>query len=314
MQTPRDQWYAALLVAALAVPVLAQNPPSCVITSPASGATVSEAVTFDFAISDPDLDPMTVFWEFSTDVGTTYWPMTAAVTSATGNPAFGLPDGAYTFTWDSCLDATLAGTPGVFVRLAVDDGLFTAVCLLFIHLDNGPACTITSPIWGVYSGVIPIDFNSDQRCSTILQGEAWVQTVPGGPYFLATPASGTNPFTLTTGPATFLWSSVADVSGFAASVQFSIVVLASPGSTTCMTSFDVDNSLCTTFCGDCDSGGTGPDILDAFEAGRIAVGVVLPTTQQSACCDVDSSGIIDVLDAFQIALSAVGIPVTLACP
>jgi hypothetical protein len=71
---------------------------------------------------------------------------------------------------------------------------------------------------------------------------------------------------------------------------------------------------CTSICGDCDQSGSGPDILDAFEAGRIAVMIVVPTPQQSLCCDVDSSGAIDVLDAFLIAQAAVGLPVVLVCP
>ena len=84
---------------------------------------------------------------------------------------------------------------------------------------------------------------------------------------------------------------------------------------TCATIVDVDNSaLCTGICGDCNESGTGPDILDALVGAQLAAGLVMPTTQQVGCCDVNSDGTITVIDALVMAQGAAGLAVTLTCP
>lgn len=72
-------------------------------------------------------------------------------------------------------------------------------------------------------------------------------------------------------------------------------------------------------CGDC----TGDDaigIVDALIAAQSAAGLVpmyspgVPTPQDLLRgCDVDSDGLLDIIDALLIALFAAGEPVTLAC-
>jgi hypothetical protein len=121
--------------------------------------------------------------------------------------------------------------------------------------------------------------------------------------------------------ATFLWDSRTDGVGQVA-IAPGVIVRASvddgaailPG--TCDTApFDVDNmALCQGICGDCNLNTTGPEITDALVAAQIGVGLVTPSTPQTGCCDADSSGNIDVIDALRIAQGAAGLTVTLVCP
>ena len=74
-----------------------------------------------------------------------------------------------------------------------------------------------------------------------------------------------------------------------------------------------NTQICTALCGDCDENGLGPDVIDALTAAQIAVGLITPTVVQAACCDVDISGIVDVVDALFIAQFAAGLPAILMC-
>jgi len=67
-------------------------------------------------------------------------------------------------------------------------------------------------------------------------------------------------------------------------------------------------------CGDCDLSQSGPDILDAFEAARIAVLLVAPIPGQSLCCDVDGLPGVAATDALLLAQLSVGLPGILSCP
>ena len=67
------------------------------------------------------------------------------------------------------------------------------------------------------------------------------------------------------------------------------------------------------FCGDCDLDSQGPDVIDALQAAQISIGVVTPNAYQVPCCDVDSSGVIDITDALMIAQVSVGLPIMLTC-
>jgi hypothetical protein len=66
-------------------------------------------------------------------------------------------------------------------------------------------------------------------------------------------------------------------------------------------------------CGDCDDDGR-IDITDALAAARHDVGLTLLSGADFDACDVDSSMRVTVLDAYRIAVVAVGLPMALICP
>jgi hypothetical protein len=115
--------------------------------------------------------------------------------------------------------------------------------------------------------------------------------------------------------ATFIWDSAYDQVGMAGSQIVQLRVSLSDGAMTgdCGVQIDVLNQVCP-LCGDCDSNGVAPVTVDALRAAQADVGLVTLSTQETACCDVDSSGAVTVLDALNIARAAVALPVTLTCP
>jgi hypothetical protein len=77
----------------------------------------------------------------------------------------------------------------------------------------------------------------------------------------------------------------------------------------------VASQSCMTSCGDCNLDGQR-NVLDALEAAQIAVGIMLPTLEQTLSCDVEPTppdGDIDILDALYMARKATGLPVSLGC-
>lgn len=72
--------------------------------------------------------------------------------------------------------------------------------------------------------------------------------------------------------------------------------------------------VCDGICGDCDANTLGPDIIDALTAAQISAGLIIPTSRQNICCDVDSNQRIDVIDALLIAQNAAGLASSLTCP
>lgn len=76
---------------------------------------------------------------------------------------------------------------------------------------------------------------------------------------------------------------------------------------------DLPWGRCAGVCGDCDGDGLGPNILDVFRAAWMGLGPVPPPPAPICCCDVNSSGRVDILDALLIAQQSVGLPVTLTC-
>jgi hypothetical protein len=78
--------------------------------------------------------------------------------------------------------------------------------------------------------------------------------------------------------------------------------------------FDVDNTqLCAGICGDCNLDAAGPGIIDALTAAQVAAGLIIPGAVQLACCDVNSTTAVEILDALLLAQYAAGLPVTLTC-
>jgi hypothetical protein len=118
----------------------------------------------------------------------------------------------------------------------------------------------------------------------------------------------------------FVWDSRADGVGLA-SIATGVLVEASvidgvalfPG--TCQSApFDVDNTqLCSGICGDCNLSMVGPDIIDALTAAQISAGLVMAGPVQTACCDVNTSMAVDILDSLLIAQAAAGLPAVLMC-
>ena len=301
---------------------------NCGVTGPAPATTVSDDVDIVFDANDTMGSPLTVFFEWSSDTGTTWNPCATAATSSFMNPSIAVPVpiAAGSYTWDSAAD--LVGVLSVqttTVRVSVDNGTRMSSCSVSLEVDNVapiPFCVINPP---------PSPLGGDVALETIassLSGTVYDLTLEysidaGATFQLCTmAASSPNPnpaLGATVGIASFIWDSRAD--GVATTAPLAGVVLRMtvddgvsliPGD--CTELVDVDNTmLCGSICGDCNVNGIGPDVIDALTAAQIAVGAVVPTMSQAACCDVDSSMNVDVIDALFMAQSAAGLPATLVC-
>jgi len=191
------------------------------------------------------------------------------------------------------------------------------------NLPPPPTCTIAQTTPGPASGQISFDLTPDSLASGTVDAQFDYSLDGGATYLPATPGgTSTNP--LIGAPimavANFEWDSRADGVALVALVP-GVLVRATVDDGTPLTGscetppFDVDNtSLCPGTCGDCDSNGMGPDILDALIAAQISAGLVVPSMAQQGCCDVNSSMAVEIIDALLMAQASAGLSVSLACP
>jgi hypothetical protein len=300
----------------------------CTVVTP--GSPSSGDITIDFTSTSVSATTVDCSFEFSTDSGATWLSCTASPTSALLNPATAVPTGAAIFLWDSLADAvgTTSLAVGVIVRVTVDDGVLPATTCETVPFDvdnrpTPPTCTLAGPP-GTVSLDLTLDLDSTSVNSTTVEvlfeystdsGATWLQCTAAASSPLPNPASA-----VPTGPATFVWASRTDGVGTAAPVlgvlaRATVDDLVAVQTGTCETlPMDIDNTaLCGGICGDCDLNGVGPTIVDALTAAQLAAGLVVPTTPQTGCCDVDSSSTITILDALLIAQVAAGLSGTLAC-
>jgi hypothetical protein len=209
-------------------------------------------------------------------------------------------------------------------RVTVNDGSSPqSDCRVFVQVDNQsppPSCAITPPV-GVVSGDIAIDVDAMSFTSPTIDIALEWSSDGGVTYMPCTMAAGSpgpNPrLGALVGVSTFLWDSRGD--GAALSGVEGIPVRATvndggPITSDCQAVLSVDNGmLCGGICGDCNLNGVGPDVVDALTAAQIAVATIVPTAEQAACCDVNTSGQVDVVDALFIAQAAAGISILLVC-
>ena len=300
----------------------------CDLGTPLPGSTVTGDVTLTFDADDPQMDPVTATFEYSTDAGVSWHSCTPGAMSQHGNPS-GLivtPATGQGFVWDSLVDGVgRAMVAGATVRIQVSDGMNTGFCQVLVDVDNvapSPTCLLTtSPITQRDDVSLALDLGSVNAPTVDVLvewssdgGATWNTASAAAGSSLANPATG-----VPTGSATLLWDSRGD--GLALAVQQTVDlqvtvfdgVAVAPG--TCGGAVTLDNtSLCGGICGDCDLGGTGPTVLDALTAAQIAAGLVVPTLGQMGCCDINASMNIDVIDALGIAQAAAGLMPILTCP
>lgn len=306
--------------------------PTCGFTLPMAGATVSGNVDVVFDANDQGMAPLTGGFAWSTDAGMTFNPCTPTMSSPHGNPTSPIPTPATgeMFTWDSIADGLGLMMPvSVVLQLNVFDpiGMTRGECRVTVDVDNvlpPPMCMITAPPGGPHGGDITFDL-SLQSPSSPTVGVFIEYSVDGGMNWNPATAAMSSPLTspamgVPVGMTQFIWDSRLDnvgvgipISGILlrATVADGVAIL--PGECT-TAGFDVDNtSLCGGICGDCDLNMSGPNILDALVAAQIAAGLLTPTMPQVGCCDVNSTGQVEILDALLIAQSSAALPVSLMC-
>lgn len=185
----------------------------------------------------------------------------------------------------------------------------------------GPTCTLMSPTMTVMGdAVLTIDAISPSAPTVTATFEFSTDT---GVTFAPCTAAATSPLAnpIAPGAVDFYWDTLVDAIGTTALTVGVLVratvddgVVPTTGECTA-TPFDVDNTAsCASVCGDCDQGGTGPDVIDALVAAQISAGLITPTMPQMNCCDVNASSSVDVIDALVMAQGAAGLPVMPACP
>jgi hypothetical protein len=300
--------------------------PMCTINAPAPAAVVSGAVTLDYDVDHVTGLPVDALVEHSTDAGAT-WLSCTPVSGV--NPVLGIPTPStgLTLEWDSFGDGVgIASVRTTELRITVDDGTDTSVCQVQVDVDNvpvPPTCTVTLTSGTPVAGVGSFELQADSVNSPAVDATFEFTTDGGATYALATagPASSNPlPGVAVLTPTPFDWDSRADGVGLAAPVT-GVLLRATVDDGVAATSscaaapLDVDNTaLCTGICGDCSLDGIGPSVVDALVAAQIAAGLMVPSPIQTGCCDVNSTGAIEVLDALLIAQTAAGLGVTLLCP
>lgn len=127
------------------------SPPTVTIRAPTMG-TFRGTVTILLDADDPDLDPLDLLFEFSTDAGATFALASPAGTgTVSANPGMvGSPAIAETFHWDTVADGLApASIVSVGFRVTADDGMQAASDQVGFDVDNRPtmiACPqVTAP-------------------------------------------------------------------------------------------------------------------------------------------------------------------------
>jgi hypothetical protein len=127
--------------------VFVNTPATCVITSPAPGTSLSVQHTMTFDLVDPDLDPVTVWYEF--DAGSGFQPPTRLGGGSPEDPGLS-PAAGLTFDWDISADFPGSAT-GVVFRIVTDDGsgvLRSCSETYDIHVNTSASCAIADPAPG----------------------------------------------------------------------------------------------------------------------------------------------------------------------
>jgi len=303
--------------------------PSCIITGPPL-AFYGGDIPIDFDADDPQGTPLDTSFQWTTDGGGVWHFATPAPASLLPNPALALttPVTGARFIWDSLADGVgLTSALVAMLRVLADDGGFSGECFAPIIIDNvpqPPLCSIfVGP--GIATGDYPFTVDVSSTASTVdvlvehsLDAGASFQTstmTAASP--TPNPASGVAP-----GALGFVWDTIVDGVGLAGPsmpvvMRISVTTARYPAPGDCLTSLLIDNSAvpaCRTGCGDCNRDGQPIGVLDALVAARLGLGLVAPSPEQATCCDVDSTGSIDVIDALLLAQRAAALPVTLSCP
>ena len=202
--------------------------PSCAITAPAPLATLSGNVLLTFDATDLDGDPLTIGWDYSTDMGATFRAATAAASSMLANPAMGVsPGSGLSFEWDTLID--LPGpTTNVLLRLEVSDAIAPSVfCTLDTFIGNNapPTCAINAVLTNADVINVLFDALDPELDPLTLRFE-----FDAGAGFLSASAHVSSPLpSVVTGSSggmglRFTWGSGADLPGFQGTVQFRVVV------------------------------------------------------------------------------------------
>jgi len=179
-----------------------------------------------------------------------------------------------------------------------------------------PGCDVTLPL-PVRGLEIPIDISLFSMLAPTV--DLLIEySLDGGATFLTCTAALASPLPnpatgVAPGMATFLWNAATDgvtLSSTGVIVQVSVDDMLSPMPGVCASApFDLECA-----CGDCNTDGFSPAILDSLVAAQIAAGIVSPSPAQLNCCDTNASASVTITDSLQIAQAAAGIPVTLTCP
>ena len=295
--------------------------PVCTVTAPMGTVAGPVDIAVD-AMSQAMPPDVTLSLQWSPAGMAMFTPCTMTASSPNPNPLAATPAGMYMFQWDAAVDgAGTAMMETIDLEVTVVDANGMSVCTTTVDVDNRVSCTATAP-GGVSSGDVTIDV-AEMTTSMPPNVDLTFEWSPAGvgTFQACTAAAGSptaNPeLGVPAGMRQFVWDSRADGVAMLGqeSIDFRVTVADATAMSTCVATFDVDNtSLCGTVCGDCDGNGSGPDILDALTAAQIAAGLIMPSMTQQGCCDTNSSGSVDVLDALTMAQGAAGLMVTLTCP
>lgn len=302
-------------------------PPSCTITSPATGASLMGSQVVTFSVADPNMDPQTITYEFDPPPSVGAFVPASRVGGGSSIDMGVLPATGLTFDWDVAADFAMNATNVPF-RITVDDGTFTATCMIRVDIlttNQPPTCAVTSPMpGGVQLPMAVINYNA-------LDGNGDPLTIThefdsGAGFQTATRTGGGSSTSVGVQPGarTFQWDAAADVGVMATGIDFRVTVDDLRGGVSqCTVTLDIapTGGACPVLgaqCGDCNGDGAR-NILDALLAAQIAATLLGPSPDQFDRCNVngavfpDPAASVTILDALILAQFAAGLPVTLAC-